>query len=92
MVMKTVLNVKVDKEVKQKAQKVAAELGLPLSIVVNANLQRFIEDRRIVFAVPSRMSKKLERRLAKIIVDAEGGRNFSPAFSSMSEAIKYLHA
>ena len=90
--MKTVLNVKVDKEVKQRAQKVAAELGLPLSIVVNANLQRFIEDRRIVFAAPRKMSKKLERRLANVIADAEVGRNFSPRFSSMKEAIKYLHA
>ncbi|OHA19448.1 MAG: hypothetical protein A2836_03910 [Candidatus Taylorbacteria bacterium RIFCSPHIGHO2_01_FULL_45_63] len=90
--MKTVLNVKVDKEVKQKAQKVAAELGLPLSIVVNANLQRFIEDRRIVFAVPRKMSKKLERRLGKIVADVEAGQNLSPAFVSMKEAIKYLHA
>ena len=90
--MKTVLNVKVDKEVKQRAQKVAAELGLPLSIVVNANLQRFIEDRRIVFAAPRKMSKKLERRLDNVSADAEVGRNFSPRFSSMKEAIKYLHA
>lgn len=88
--MKTVLNVKVDKEVKQKAQKVAAELGLPLSIVVNANLQRFIQDRRIVFAAPRKMSKKLERRLKRVDADLKAGRNLSPVFGSAKEMDDYL--
>jgi len=89
--MKTVLNVKVDRDVKIKAQKVAAELGLPLSVVVNFNLRKFVEDKQIVFAVPHKMSKKLENRLGKIKLDAKIGKNISPQFLSMKEAIKYLH-
>lgn len=90
--MKTVLNVKVDKKVKQKAQKVAAELGLPLSIVVNAHLRRFISERRITFAIPEKMSKKLEKRLGKIDADIRAKRHLSPVFDSAKEMDSYLNS
>ena len=41
---KTVLNVKTDKDVKEKAQHVAKELGLPLSTVVNAFLKAYLKE------------------------------------------------
>ena len=89
--MKTVLNVKVDREVKIKAQKAAAELGLPLSIIVNENLKRFANERLITFAAPLKMSRKLERHLDKISADVKAGRNLSPVFHSMEDGIAYLH-
>ncbi len=88
--MKTVLNVKVDRDVKQKAQKVAAELGLPLSIVVNMHLKRFAHERQIVFTVPESMSKNLEQRVAKIDSDIKLGRNLSPVFDSTKAMDDYL--
>ncbi len=89
--MKTVLNVKVDRDVKIKAQRVAAELGLPLSIVVTEQLRRFAHERLITFAAPLKMSKKLERHLDKVGADVRAGRNLSPVFRSMEEGIAYLH-
>ena len=47
---KTVLSVKTDIEVKKKAQKLAKSLGVPLSIIVNAQLKKFIADGKIEFA------------------------------------------
>jgi len=88
--MKTVLNVKVDRDVKIRAQKAAAELGLPLSIVVNENLRRFANERMIIFSAPIKMSKKLERELAKVEADIKTGRNLSPVFSSSKEMDDYL--
>ena len=41
--MKTMINIKADKEVKESAQRVAAELGLPLSTVINAYLKELSE-------------------------------------------------
>ena len=41
--MKTVLNVKTDKDIKDRAQALAKHLGIPLSTVVNAHLKSFIE-------------------------------------------------
>ncbi len=88
--MKTVLNVKVDREVKIKAQKAAAELGLPLSIIVNENLKRFAAEGTISFFPPIKMSKKLERELKVIDADIKAGRNLSPVFHTAQEMDAYL--
>ena len=89
--MKTVLNVKVDSYVKSQAQILSKSLGLPLSIVVNDSLRNFVDNQQITFSrfTPN---KKFEARLKKIQLDTELGRNISPVFSSMNEAIKYLHS
>jgi len=57
--MKSVINIKADKEVKENAQKVAQELGLPLSVVVNAFLKDFILNRSIAFSSTPRMTPTL---------------------------------
>ena len=91
--MKTVINIKTDKEVKKKAQKVAKELGLPLSTVVNAYLRQFIQSKEVHFsAAPRRMSKKLEKKLASIEKDIQEGKNMSKTFHSSKEAIRYLRS
>src|SRR3989344_6474301 len=46
-IMKTVITLKADKEVKESAQKVAAELGLTLSAVVNASLKQFVREKSL---------------------------------------------
>ena len=84
------LNVKVDRDVKIKAQKAAAELGLPLSIVVNENLKRFASERAITFAAPEKMSKRLEHQLARVDADIRAGRNLSPVFRSGKKMDEYL--
>lgn len=89
--MKTVLNVKVDKEVKEQAKQAAADLGLPLSVIVNAELRKFAHDRIFTVRAPVRISKRLERSLAAFERDVRRGKNVSPAFSSARAAIKWLH-
>ncbi len=90
--MRTVLNVKVDKEVKIKAQKAAAELGLPLSLVVNENLKRFAVERAITFAAPLKVSKKLARWITEGERDLKAGRNLSPLFHTAAEMDRHLNA
>ncbi len=46
----TILNVKTDKKLKEEAKKVSAELGLPLSTVINAFLKQFVRDKEITFS------------------------------------------
>jgi len=43
--MKTVLTIKVDKEEKDKAKEIAAQMGVPLSTVINAQLREFVRTR-----------------------------------------------
>ena len=90
--MKTVLNVKTDKEVKRKAQEIAKEIGLPLSMIVNAYLKEFIEQRRVTFSVEPQLRPEVEKRIRKAELDYKKGRNISPVFSDPEEAIRYLRS
>ncbi len=92
--MKTVISVKVDKDVRDKARKVARRMGVPLSMIVNSGLRQFAFEERIVFQTEKsyRMSKKLEKKLKKIDADIRAGRNMSPAFSNMDDATRWLHS
>ncbi|MFP4539873.1 MAG: type II toxin-antitoxin system RelB/DinJ family antitoxin [Candidatus Paceibacterota bacterium] len=88
--MKTVINIKADKEVKENAQKVAQELGLPLSVVINAFLKDFIRNRGVAFSAIPRMTSTLENLLGKVEEDIAENKNMSKAFSSAEEANEYL--
>lgn len=57
--MKTILNIKTDKDLKEEAKAVAQELGVPLSTVVNAFLKQFVRDREVVFSAGYTPSKYL---------------------------------
>jgi addiction module RelB/DinJ family antitoxin len=88
--MKTMINIKADKEVKEMAQEIARELGLPLSGVINAFLKEFIRTRSIAFSATPRMTPQLERILAEVEEDIKAGKNMSPVFTSADDAIAYL--
>lgn len=90
--MKTLVAIKVDKEVKELAQDAAREIGIPLSTIVNAYLKQFGRERQVRFVVGEKMTPKLEKRLSTVDADIKKGKNLSPAFSSMKDAIGYLHS
>ena len=67
--MKSVINIKTEKEVKENAQKIAKELGLSLSDVVNASLRNFIKTREVHFYAVPKMTEELECLLTKVEED-----------------------
>jgi len=90
--MKTVINIKTDKDIKKGAQKVAEELGLSLSTVVNAYLKQFVRNREIHLTTAPRMSPELEEFLGQVEKDIKKKRNFSPAFSSGEDMDRWLNS
>ena len=88
--MKTLINIKADKEVKEGAQALAQELGLPLSVVVNAYLKDFIRNRGINISAVPRMSRPLESIIGGVEKDLAIRKNISSAFSSTKDAERYL--
>ncbi|PJE73301.1 MAG: hypothetical protein COV00_00595 [Candidatus Tagabacteria bacterium CG10_big_fil_rev_8_21_14_0_10_40_13] len=88
--MKTLINIKTDKSVKENAQKVAKDLGLPLSSVVNAFLKEFVRSRSITFSAMPKMTPYLERILGKTEKDIKEGKNMTGPFNSAREANRYL--
>lgn len=88
--MKIIINVKTDVKVKKDAQKIAEELGLSLSAVVNAQLKQFVRDRSVYFSTIPRMTRGLEDILGEAEKDFITEKNLSPYFSSAHEAAAYL--
>ncbi len=83
--MKTLISVKIDNEVKTKAQNLTQELGIPLSTLVNAYLRQFVREKRAVFTSAWQMSPELEKMLGPIENDIRRGRNISRSISSPDE-------
>ncbi|MBU0683771.1 MAG: type II toxin-antitoxin system RelB/DinJ family antitoxin [Candidatus Omnitrophica bacterium] len=90
--MKTILNIKVDKEEKEKAKQIAMEMGVPLSTIINAHLREFIRTREFSVSLEPRLKPKVEKELLKISKEWHDGKmeNFIVA-QSAEEAIKLLN-
>ena len=89
--MKTVINIKTDKETKKKAQELAEELGVPLSTVINVYLRQFIRTREFSFSLAYSMSPELEKIIAEAEKDIAEEKNLSPTFKNANEAISWLN-
>ena len=91
---KTVLNVKTDIKVKKAAQKLAKEMGIPLSTIVNAHLKQFVDERRFVVQTPLVPNKRLRKIIAQTEKDWRGGNTkaFSPVFDNAEDATAWLDA
>ncbi len=90
--MKVMMNIKTDKEVKENAQEIAREIGVPLSTIVNAYLKEFICTREVRLFAPPRMTPHLEKVIATARRDRKKKKNISPIFSTAHDAIRYLHS
>ena len=88
--MKTIINIKADRDVKENAQKIAKELGLPLSTIINAYLKDFIRNRSVNLSTAPRMSRQLEKMIGNAEKDFAAKKNISPMLSSAEEVRRYL--
>lgn len=92
--MNTVLNVKIDPSLKTKAQSVAKELGLPISLVVAAGLREFVNTRSITISDSPRLKPEVEAELLEMSKRARTGKldDYSPAFKDLEESFTWLDA
>ena len=88
--MNTVLNVKLDPDLKRQAQEAAKAIGLPISTVVAAGLREFVRTRTVTISDPPRLKPEVEAELLKISADARKGINVSPAFDNLDDAFAWL--
>ena len=88
--MNTVLNVKLDPDLKRQAQEAAKAIGLPISTVVAAGLREFVRTRTVTISDPPRLKPEVEAELLQISADARKGINVSPAFDNLEDARKWL--
>lgn len=88
--MKTVLNIKTDVDLKNKAKKIAKEAGIPISLVVNNALRKFVTQRSILVEAPLVPNVKTAKILDKALEDIKLGKNLSPVFNTVEEMDRYL--
>lgn len=88
--MKTLINIKADNDVKVKAKKIAEDLGLSLSAVINAYLKQFIRNKSVYFSATPSMSSDLEKLLGVVESDIKHGKHISPKFSDANDIKKHL--
>lgn len=90
---KVAVSIKIDKAIKEKAQRKLREMGLPFSTFINAQLYQFTRDKGVYFGEPTyKMSQKLENTLKKVEADYKKGKNLSPVFTSAKEAVNWLNS
>lgn len=88
--MKSIINIKADKKVKDEAKKIAEAMGLSLSAVINAQLKQLVREQEVRFSAAPRMSAYLENIASEAREDYRRGKNISPVFTSTDKAMKYL--
>jgi len=89
---KTLINIRADVEVKNEAQKVARDLGLPLSTVINAYLRQFIRTKEVHFSMEGELKPSVKRRLDRLTKEAKAGKNVSGPFSNADEMDAHLNS
>ena len=87
----TVLNVKIDKELKKQAQAAAKALDLPVSTIVSASLREFVRTRSITISDTPRLKPEVEAELLEMSRQYKAGTlEVSPEFDSAEESFVWL--
>ena len=81
----------IDPKVKAQAMKRAKQAGVPFASVLKLATKAFAEGRFSVDITPEEhFNAKTARKLRAALRDVEQGKNLSPAFSNMTEAVTWL--
>ena len=86
--MSTVLNVKINEDLKRDAQATAKAVGLPMSTVVAAGLREFVRKRTIKLSDEPQIRPEVEKELFRLSKNAREGQNLAPVFDSLEESLR----
>mgnify|MGYP001588543014 CR=1 FL=1 len=88
--MTTIMHIKTDKSLKERAESIAKANGLTLTAFVNISIRQIINTGNITLEEPLEFNKKTQKELDKRLKDVKAGKNLSPVFNKMEDAIRYL--
>jgi antitoxin component of RelBE/YafQ-DinJ toxin-antitoxin module len=87
--VKTILNIKTDLHTKQQIQEFAAELGIPVSVIMNAQIKQMLRDRKLILSTELEPTPYLEKVMKEIEKDLMNGKNITHT-KTKQEALDYL--
>jgi len=80
--MSVIINFKTDADVKKEAQKIAKEMGISLSAVLNMYLKKFVREKKLDIRVEkiSNFNKQTQKDILEAEADKKAGRlkSYSP--------------
>lgn len=86
-----IINFTTEEEIKQQAQKVAKQMGVSLSTILNNYLRYFVKTKAVTFRADEEIpSEYLMQSLERAEKDLKEGKT-SPAFDNADDLINYLH-
>lgn len=83
------MNIRMDSDIKKRAQKLFSNLGLDMTTAINIFLRQAILHDGLPFPV---QNVNLNKTTVAAIEDVENGKNLSPVFNSVKEAKRWLDA
>jgi antitoxin component of RelBE/YafQ-DinJ toxin-antitoxin module len=89
---KTIINIKVSKALKQDAQALADEIGVPLTTVITASLKEFVRSRSLTVSAFPRLRPEIERELDEAIADFKSDKNVSKVLTKPDDITSHLKA
>ncbi len=88
MDMKTMVNIKLDKKLKNQASKLAEQMGFNLSSIISATLRQFVVNKEISISLKPKMTPYLESIISDVKKEKQSDK--SPVFENATEAIAWL--
>ena len=88
--MNTTILLKTDKTLKDEASRVAKELGVPLTTVINTYLRQFVRDRSISLSMEPQLSPKKFKELLAISSEMDANIKNQKVFTNADDLLKHL--
>jgi addiction module RelB/DinJ family antitoxin len=90
--MKTTLHTKIDKDVKERAQSLANELGIPISTIINSQLREFVRSGTFQVSREPQLKESVWKEVLKASKEAKEEKNISPDFDNIEDAMNWLNS
>lgn len=85
-----VINIKTDKSLKTEIQKIANELGISVSALINGYLKQVTRSQKVIFTIDEKPSRYLIEAIQQARKERKEGKS-SPVFDNAEDAIKWLN-
>ena len=88
--MDTTLLIKTNKALKSEAARLAQELGVPLTTVINAYLGQFVRERKLSLSLDQTISQKKLLELLVLSKEMDKGKNIGTRAKNAEELFAHL--
>lgn len=88
----TSLSINIAISLKEEAQLLASDIGIPLSTIIIIQLKDFVRSRSLMVSALPRLDPKIEAEVNEAISNYKIGQKISPALSSSGDIVRYLRS